>query len=500
VSNEQQRGKFAVVTSVLLASFLLCQGVPAKAAGAICPTIDLSTGAPSIAPAPGINWSGCSLRGMKIDGADLSGANLSGADLRPIHISGTDFYGTHVLNTNLSTANLQNANLTGSYIAFSNLTSVNVSGASLGLFSDGSGYGASGQISDCDVTAVNFSTANLDSLDAHALTGSLAPGKYRIINRQLYGPYVDLRATPWNPSTSPDLKSDLVAGLDLTGAYFGSADLSGAILTGINFTQANFYKANLSGVKAQNVNFTRAGFTETNLTGAQLQGANLTTTSFTRAIVDDANFYRAKFSPFYVPGTDWSAAVCPDGDLGAKHASRSCLKKLLKNSSATYPKSMALGKSYTIPASAVGGGALTATMTGKGCSVSKLYKTKGGKRAVTGLVLKSGSAPTVCKLSLSSPETSTHLPFAISKRYYVGWSVSPVVEDTLTAIQGMWPVFNPQTLSQRCEVRRAAIASHKYIYNNGYKFVESYREGLMGTTPLEINARITELTLYASLC
>jgi hypothetical protein len=103
------------------------------------------------APAPGVDWSYCTLEGLhlsKVDlsranlrsvdlrGADLAGARLVGADLSygslgTADLAGADLTGARLVGTGLGGADLRGANLTRSDLSYANLRGARLAGARL---------------------------------------------------------------------------------------------------------------------------------------------------------------------------------------------------------------------------------------------------------------------------------------------------------------------------------------------------------------------------------
>ena len=85
-----------------------------SANGQPCPDFNPWTKGPTIAAAPGIDWSGCDLSnfvlsnaklaGAKLNGANLTNVNLSGADLSNATVSGVIYSGTTCPNGSKSSA------------------------------------------------------------------------------------------------------------------------------------------------------------------------------------------------------------------------------------------------------------------------------------------------------------------------------------------------------------------------------------------------------------
>ncbi len=129
-----------------------------------CPTLSvdpITAGVPSPAASPGVNWSGCDLRGAALNSANLTGANLSNADVTGAHLSYAtlnlaDLTGANLTNAVLGHADLTSvilhlADLTGAYLQFAVMTDADLTGATL--------TGAT--LSNAVMTNVDLTGANL---------------------------------------------------------------------------------------------------------------------------------------------------------------------------------------------------------------------------------------------------------------------------------------------------------------------------------------------------
>jgi uncharacterized protein YjbI with pentapeptide repeats len=175
---------------------------PPASAVVICPTVDPNDGAVSIAPTPGIDWSGCNLVGADLTGTNISNANFAGADLRSARFDQSILNGANFSHANLTDAsfpdtilngaNLSNAIARNIYLVAADLISANLSNADL---------------SGGNIIYADFSSANLDG--ASLVNALLDPA-------------------------------------DFTNASLIGTNLSGARLNGAVFLGANLTNANLS--------------------------------------------------------------------------------------------------------------------------------------------------------------------------------------------------------------------------------------------------------------
>ena len=196
----------------------------AAATSVRCPTVNPVTGTVHPRPAPGVDWSGCDLRGADLDNASLARADLSGADL----------YAANMNNSTLRRANLSGADLQyaaiGSSFLHANLTGANLTGA---------GGGVLLSMKDADLRSATLTGADLQDsvLSGADLQGSTLGG----VN---------------------------ITGVDASGANLTGTDFSGVNITGASLRGANLTHANFSPASADNVNLTGANLTEANLSSA----------------------------------------------------------------------------------------------------------------------------------------------------------------------------------------------------------------------------------------
>jgi uncharacterized protein YjbI with pentapeptide repeats len=181
---------------------------------AVCPTVDPNTGAVSPPPAPGVDWTGCNLRGAIIQNADLSGAILTGADM----------FSTQLFNIKLNSAILANVNLERS------------------------------TINSADIGSADFSDADFAGMHSEDVTGTAKalPAHWLLVLGYLIGP-------------SANMSSDNLTGADLSGV-----DLSGALISGF-LVGANLTNASLRDAKLDFVGLANANLSGTDLTGAALR-------------------------------------------------------------------------------------------------------------------------------------------------------------------------------------------------------------------------------------
>lgn len=118
--------------AAVLVAIGLVDAVPASAV--TCPPLG-PIGQVLQAPVPGVDWSGCNLKGALLPsddyddpgGVDLSGANLSGANLTAAtlvyaNLTSANLSGTNFTRANLGGANMTGANLTGAILAGTDLS------------------------------------------------------------------------------------------------------------------------------------------------------------------------------------------------------------------------------------------------------------------------------------------------------------------------------------------------------------------------------------------
>ncbi|HQU15055.1 MAG: hypothetical protein B7Z66_05490 [Chromatiales bacterium 21-64-14] len=91
----------------------------------------------SAPPAPGVDWSYCSLEGLHLARVDLTRANLRSANLRGVDLAGANLFGTNLAYASLGTADLHNADLSyaqllGAGLGGADLRDTDLSHANLG--------------------------------------------------------------------------------------------------------------------------------------------------------------------------------------------------------------------------------------------------------------------------------------------------------------------------------------------------------------------------------
>jgi uncharacterized protein YjbI with pentapeptide repeats len=114
------------------------------------------------APAqPWVNWSNCSMEGVRLVNTDLRGARmrnakLAGSDFRGSQLGGADLAYTNMVGANLSEAQLSQASLVGANFRNADLSATNLNGANLAyaIFQDANLTGA-------DLTGADLSNADL---------------------------------------------------------------------------------------------------------------------------------------------------------------------------------------------------------------------------------------------------------------------------------------------------------------------------------------------------
>gem|GEM_PF-3069214 len=104
-------------------------------------------------------------------------------------------------------------------------------------------------------------------------------------------------------------------GLDLKGQLMAMMDLTGADLTNANLEAADLWKADLAGA-----NLSGANLTESFLTGANLRGANLSGADLRKAFIFGAFTEGANFADARLDGARWiTGAICGPGSIGQCH-------------------------------------------------------------------------------------------------------------------------------------------------------------------------------------
>jgi hypothetical protein len=117
-----QRTQYGVVVVIvaLVAGLLWYAAMrgpgPAQRSGAKC----------NAAPAPGVNWSYCTLEGLRLVKADLSRANL-----RSVNLRGADLAGARLIEADLSYGSLGTADLAGADLTAARLVGTGLGGADL---------------------------------------------------------------------------------------------------------------------------------------------------------------------------------------------------------------------------------------------------------------------------------------------------------------------------------------------------------------------------------
>lgn len=132
-----------------------------SASAAKCPAVD-DSGTTSVAPGPGVNWSGCNLAGATLP-SDLDYSNpSSGANLAGANLSGANLYGAALAFANLTGANLARTNFGGAQMAGVNMSGANLKGANLA----GAGL-VNSRMRNADVTGATFTNNKSEEGDAY---------------------------------------------------------------------------------------------------------------------------------------------------------------------------------------------------------------------------------------------------------------------------------------------------------------------------------------------
>ncbi len=281
-------------SGILVALGLACGAFASSAALAsagtvTCPTVDPMTGALSIFPEPGIDWSGCDLEGADLTSAplskaDLTSANLTSANLTSADVDSVNFTDADLANATVAKADLDFADLTGA-----TMTSTDFSGAFLN----------SADITGGDVGNAVLGTTSLTNITSGGLTGGFPaslPAKWTEINGTLLGP------------------TAIMKNADLSGVDLSGLDLSGGSLAGADLDNANLAKADLLGDSLAN-----ASLANTNFSGTNLGGVDLTNDDLSSAVLTEASSGAVTGSP--VLPVNWALAepsgylLGPDADL-----------------------------------------------------------------------------------------------------------------------------------------------------------------------------------------
>ena len=258
-----------LITAVLViggVSGAIAAEAPVGASAVTCPVV-ASDGTVTPAPAPNVDWSGCSLFDADLASADLSGATLAGTSL-------------------------EGANLTGATLTGANLTSAEMSQA---------------KVSGADFTGATLSKIVYSGISSYDTgTPAAVPAPWQFIDGFLLGPTVDLE-------DNVELQNADLDGIDLSGAEISETSLNGASLNG----------ANLAGAVIQGdlPNATLAG---ADLTGAQLVNSNLASASLSDANLTGASLYLDTVTGWDVTGATWSNTECPNGFNSGQYLGSTC--------------------------------------------------------------------------------------------------------------------------------------------------------------------------------
>ena len=300
---------------------------------------------------------------------DLTGIELAGLDLSNGNFSGTTFTGANLNITNFNAANLTSANLAGSAIQmvqaiFDNatLTNTNFRSADLSTASAHSTEGlvvAGGFANHPDLTGatidvktflpsdwryLNLTGAQVHNADGAVLSTSAKPVDFsaaQLDSVDLHGAVLDSAnfGCAIDPGTSMTVCAQLVD-VNLNKASLKRASFVNANLQGANFDFANLDEANLcsaklnqSADKQKSASLQGAYLRNVNLVQADLTGANLSNADFYSttttgicgstncaatnncASAADATINSATFANAYLSGTDFSDASCKGVDF-----------------------------------------------------------------------------------------------------------------------------------------------------------------------------------------
>lgn len=265
---------------------------------------------------------------MDCSGIDFSGKNISGIDLSGRNFTNCDFSGTNLSYCNLTNANFTNANIYKTNLSYSILNNVDLTGAIFfqpnftGIYLSSStaefvlpnGFkfvnnyfiGPGLNLEGIDLSGVNLSNVNfqgsnltnailtntkvwgtkftnaiLNNVTTGGMTGTpILPSSYKIINRFIVGPYVNLT----NANLSEiDLTDMNVVGTNMSGTNLTNTILKNVISGEIKGTPiisatTKFINGYLVSKESLNNN--------SDLSGGDLSGADLTDTTLT-----NTNFY-----------------------------------------------------------------------------------------------------------------------------------------------------------------------------------------------------------------
>jgi len=455
--------QFKLNKSSLVKTFVLVVALSAPQLGVAnatpsCPTIDQSTGAPAPLPSPGVDWSGCSLRGMSIFSFDMTGANLSGADFRPYFKSKEEPVFTYISSINLTGANLSGADLRGVSIGGNNLTNADMTNAKIGSFHDPlfAGVSIGSTLYDSNVQGLKINATTANGLSSDTLTGTVASTKFKVIGGFLMGPGVSFGGNPDqrdDENIFPSLAGLNLSGMDLTGAHFSYR----------NLRNINFKKANLTNV----------GMFDTYISGSDFTGAKITGMRLT--------------------DMDWSNVTCPSGAKSKTHSGGSCLKPRLNAPSISYPRSLAKNKTYKIPTKLSDGTAISVTFKGKGCAVKKAGKS---------YRLTTPKFATTCTLGITSKDSSKFTALNISRLMFSGWAPVYAIEFKAGEMQTAW-TDSDRIMNYGCKSQYARIPKTYLDHLNGAKSFSlrgAYINGLLGANNTAVDAQIDRIERYMSAC
>jgi len=121
----------------------------------------------------GVNLSGESLRGVKLDGADLRNATLIGVDLSHAHLRNASLEGADLTSAILTNADLEGAVLFDSNLAGANFTAANLMETDLARATTSSTVFVQSNLSYATLSGVNLSDSDLGGAN---LTGARLDG------------------------------------------------------------------------------------------------------------------------------------------------------------------------------------------------------------------------------------------------------------------------------------------------------------------------------------
>ena len=264
-----------------------------------------------------LDMGGASLAQANLEGASLINSNLEEADLTETLMRGADLSGANLAFCNLARADLTSAALKSANLGDADLTGAKLTGADLSracldraVFEDAeihlatmTGVSAreamfvnanltgsslkSGQFEQADFSGAMLERVNFDGADLKQSTfvGAHAPG-VSMVNADLTGlrasggvNFSGARFTGASAGESnwegADLTDADLSGVEMEGAYFGSANLVRASLYAANMKFTRFPKADLSDANLTRMNLFQGSFEKAKLSGADISGSNM---------------------------------------------------------------------------------------------------------------------------------------------------------------------------------------------------------------------------------